>query len=327
MQKSQNTVRSYAHHLKLYFEFLEETGVTFLDVSMNVLAEFIGWLRRPYKSKTIVSLFEIEPRRSASTVNTIISCVISFYEYLSRSEQFHGNLSEDLFEISTSYRKRYKEFLHHITKGIPIEKNRLKLTVPKRRIKVLSEEEISRLSNACTNIRDKLLLSVLYDGGLRISEALSLWIEDFDIGKQSIRIRNSKTASGEGREVFVTEQTMNLFQDYLIEVHANEFDTNFVFVKLRGINRGQCLDYRSVESWVKRLRKKTAINFHVHMFRHTYATTLVRNGISTKALQELVGHAQIQTTMDTYVHLSEKDIREQYDTANRRAKRGGGCEK
>lgn len=60
------------------------------------------------------------------------------------------------------------------------------------------------IHDACSNIRDELLFRILYEGGLRIGEALSLWVEDFDIGKNAITVRKSKTSDGEKRKVYVS---------------------------------------------------------------------------------------------------------------------------
>nr|WP_272898888.1 tyrosine-type recombinase/integrase [Brevibacillus laterosporus] len=286
------------------------------DVSLDLLSDFIGWLRHPYGAKKVIPFEEVAAVRSERTVNIILTCVIGFYDYLLRSQDYQNKISKIVkTQVSGNHRK-FKSFLHHITKGKPVDKNILKLNEPKRRIKTLSEFQIKSIHDTCTNTRDSLLLLVLYEGGLRISEALSLWIEDFDIGKNAITVRKSKTRAGEGRKVFVTEKTMNLFQDFLIDFHADDIDTNYVFFKLTGPNRGQHLDYSSTRSWVKRMKSKTGIDFTTHMFRHTYATELLRNGVNIKTLQDLLGHENVQTTIGIYLHPSDDDIRKEWEKAH-----------
>lgn len=314
-EAAENTLKSYCYHLKLYFQFLEQANKQYVDVNLDLLSDFISWLRNPYQSNNVSPLKEQKAKRVESTINTILTCVFSFYDYLERTDYFQNDIVKKATKLTSGNHRKFKSFLHHINKGKPVKVNILKLKEPRRRIKVLRNTQIEDIHNCCNNLRDKLLLSLLYEGGLRITEALTLWIEDFDIGSNSIIVRKSKTRAGEGRRVYVTEQTINLFQDFLIDFHADDIDTNFVFFKLRGANKGQPLDYPTVRSLVLRIQKKTGINFTPHMFRHTYATELLRNGVNVKVIQELLGHEQVQTTMNLYLHPSDEDIRSEYNRA------------
>ena len=131
------------------------------------------------------------------------------------------------------------------------------------------------------------------------------------MGSTSIRVRKSKTASGEGRKVYVTAETMNLFQDYLIDSH--DADINFVFINLSGPNKGKQLQDWSVRDLVKRIRRKTNIDFTPHMLRHTYATEMHANGADAAVIQKLLGHAQVQTTIQSYLHPSDETIRREWE--------------
>jgi integrase len=144
---------------------------------------------------------------------------------------------------------------------------------------------------------------------------LSLWLEDFNISNNTITVRKSKTKNGEKRKVFVQPETMNLFQDYICEVHSDDIDTNFVFINLQGKNKGYPLKDWAVRSLVKRIKKKINIDFTPHMLRHTYATELYDNNVDTVAIQKLLGHAQVQTTIQTYIHPSDKNIRYEWEKA------------
>src|SRR5690625_2163238 len=259
--RAENTLRAYCRHLKFYFQFLKEKEREYKDVDLNLLAEFVSWLRSPEQSVKVVHLKQIQAKRSERTVNTILTCVQGFYDYLMRVDDFKQNLSEKKKkQVSENYRS-FKPFLHHISKGKSFDKNILKIKEPRRKILTLTSVQIQAVHDACSNIRDALLIRLLYEGGLRIGEALSLWIEDFDIGSTCIRVRKSKTMNGEGRKVYVSGDTMNVFQDYLIEYH--DVDTNFVFINLSGPNKGDPLNYRAAFDVVERIRKKTKINFKI----------------------------------------------------------------
>src|SRR5699024_2665081 len=74
--------------------------------------------------------------------------------------------------------RNFKEFLHHISKGKSYQKNILKLRVKKKLVQVLEHEQVKAIIDACHTKRDKLLIMLMYEGGLRIGEVLSLRIED-----------------------------------------------------------------------------------------------------------------------------------------------------
>jgi len=75
---------------------------------------------------------------------------------------------------------RYKGFLHHTTKGKSVRTRLLKLRVPKKLPKTLTAEQIEQLVNACTRVRDKFLICLLHESGMRIGQALGLRHEDID---------------------------------------------------------------------------------------------------------------------------------------------------
>lgn len=315
IEKSTNTLRAYCYHLKLYFEFLESCDATVGDVSLTLLGEFVAWLRGSPQGK-VVPLRSTDSKRSKTTINTILTCVMSFYEFLLREELITKNVSDQVTRQISGRFKTYKPFLHHISKGKSIGKNILKLKPTRTQVKTLTAEQVDAIYLAIPHIRDQLLLRILHEGGLRISEALGLEITDFNINQLSIRVGNSKTAAGEGRIVYVSAEVMNLFKMWLIDM-PEDYDGNKVFFTLKGENREQPLTYEGVIKWVRRLRKKTGIYFTPHMLRHTYATVLHANGVDVAILQRLLGHKHYQTTVNIYVHPSDETIRKGYDEAMR----------
>lgn len=316
--RTENTLKSYAYHLKLYFEFLEEKKIDYQEINLQTLADFIGWLRSPFQTLNVVPLEAQNSKRSEKTINIIMTCVLGLYDFLERNEQNTNLINKSIAQkkIPAKY-KSYKPFLHHLSKNSLINKSILKLKETKKPAKTLHNYEITSLYNSCVNTRDQLLLRILYEGGLRIGEAVNIWIEDININEHSIRVRKSKTIAGEGRIVFVSQDTINLFQDYLIDYHIGGIDTNYLFYNLTGKNRGKPFTVQGMYSLVKRLRKKTNIYFTPHMFRHTYATELYENGVDIGVIQKLLGHAHVQTTMQVYMHPSNKSLRESYDKAQK----------
>lgn len=316
--KAENTLKSYCHYLKFYFQFLKEKGRGYKEVDLDLLAEFIAWLRSPYQSTKVVQFKQTKAKRSERTVNTMLTCVQSFYDYLMRIEDYEKDLSEKTKKHMIGNYRSFKPFLHHISKAKYYDKNILKIREPRREVLTLTNDQVQSVHDACSNIRDTLLIRVLYEGGLRIGEALSLWLEDFDIGSTSIQVRKSKTMSGQGRKVYVSGDTMNVFQDYLIEHH--DVDTNYVFINLSGPNKGEPLNYRAAFDVIERIRKKTQIDVTPHMLRHTYATELHEQGVEVSIIQKLLGHAHVQTTIQTYIHPTDKTIRKEWQKAQENMK-------
>jgi integrase/recombinase XerD len=107
---------------------------------------------------------------------------------------------------------------------------------------------------------------------------------------------------------------MRLYTDYLVEdLGALEADSlpDFVFVNLWEGAIGRPMTYEPVMSLVRRLRKKTGIWFTPQMLRHTRATQWLRSKkVSLEETSSLLGHASVQTTHDTYVHLTAQDLKQ-----------------
>lgn len=104
----------------------------------------------------------------------------------------------------------------------------------------------------------------------------------------------ARLKSGE-RKIYISQSLIDLYDDYLYEVST---DSEFLFIKVKGKNVGEPLDYNDVNSIFKRLRKKTGIMVHPHLLRHTHATIFYNKSKNIKQVQERLGHSNIQTTID-----------------------------
>ncbi|UOQ91847.1 site-specific integrase [Halobacillus shinanisalinarum] len=324
--KSSNTQKTYCYALKQYFLYLQGIGKDYKHIRLEDLVGFVGWLRNPYKSTKVTSLKPVQAKKTERTVNLTVSTVTNFYDYLYRNEELPHDMGEKLMrQVFNGGGKQYKSFLHHVNKDKPSIRNVLKVKEPRKRIQTLTKEQVQQLLTATTNIRDTFLVQLLFETGLRIGEALSLFMEDFkfDHGKgHRIRLTDrgelengARLKTGE-REIFISQSLMDLYDDYLYEVIDElDMDTNFVFVKLRGKNVGKPMTYSEVEALFKRLRKKTGIDVHPHLFRHTHATMYYQETKDIKQVQERLGHSQIQTTMNLYLYPSDEDIRKDWEKA------------
>jgi len=100
---------------------------------------------------------------------------------------------------------------------------------------------------------------------------------------------------------------MKLYSNYLIEEYPE--DSDYVFVNCWDGEIGQPLEYGATNGLFKRLAKKTGIKASPHLMRHSHATELIRAGWDMAHVQKRLGHANIQTTINTYVHLTDDTTR------------------
>lgn len=328
-ESSSNTLKTYCTALKFYFTYLEQTGINYQQVSFDKLSNFVAWLRNPYESNKVIPHKKAKAKRSERTVNNYLTVVTSFYDYLYRNDLVDSDIVEKLMKkmFVGAGGNGYKGFLHHVNEGKPLSKNILKLDVPKERVKVFTKEQVDEIYQSTTNIRDKFLVRLLFESGLRIGEVLSLFLEDLQFDakqrKHTIQLTDrgelpngGKLKTGE-RRLDISQGLMDLYDDYLYEV-IDEYnpDHNFVFVKIWGKNAREPLTYSDVYATFKEVEKKTGIHITPHMFRHTHGTIYYLQTKNIKMVQERLGHAQIQTTINLYVHPSEDDIRKDWEKAS-----------
>ena len=317
LKRSPNTVRSYAYNLKLYWQYLVESKLDWDKINVVELAEFITWLRCP--TGNVVSLQEVEAKRTEATVNVILTSVCMLYDFHERT----GKVPEiPLYRSQFMPGKRYKGFLHHVTKSKPVRTRLLKLKQPKLQPKTVTSEEFQQLVEGCNRIRDKFLLCLLYESGMRIGQALGLRHEDIQSWDNLIKIvprddneNGSRAKSISPYEINVSKDLMGLYTQYLesefMEVLEDNF-SDYVFVNLWDGKIGTPMTYSNVMALLCRLKRKTGIAVTPHKLRHSHATELIREGMEMTYVQKRLGHASIQTTIDTYAHVNNEDMKVAY---------------
>lgn len=318
IERSPNTVRAYAYDLRDFLAFLESRGIAWDAVALEDLGKFVAWLRLNDVARDgqVTALPWVEGGLSAATVNRKMSAIASFYE-------FHHRHGIDLHELLTRWRPggrggSWRPFLAHL--GDKPERRRvIALRSEQRLPRALTPTEMTTLVGACDRLRDRFLLSLLRGTGLRIGEALGLRHEDIDALRRVIAVQqrvnvNRARAKTHSREVPVDPALIRLYSDYLHEEYG-PLDCDYVFVNLWAAPVGRPMSYPSVDRLVRRLRRRTGIEFTPHQFRHSYATGLLRRGVAVEVVQHLLGHASVSTTVDTYSHLEIEDARRALVTA------------
>jgi integrase/recombinase XerD len=312
LERSPNTIRSYANHLRLFWEFLGIHHLNWCEVNLKQLSDFIHWLRCPQSGE--VPLISQPARRTERTVNTIMSAVCSLYQF----HELEGTIQGlNLYRYQFQQRGKYKSFLHHINKGKQSKTRIIKIKEPRKFVGCLNPDEITQIINACNRVRDKFLICLLYETGLRIGEALGLRHEDIHSVREHLiyvvpradNLNDARVKSGIERKVDVSQELMELYSNYLINEYPVDLDCDYVFVNIWKGEYGSPMTYSGIDSLFKRLKKKTGINIHPHLLRHTHATELAKDNWNIMHIQKRLGHSDVQTTINTYIHLDSEDLK------------------
>jgi integrase/recombinase XerD len=310
IERSPNTVKAYAHGLRLWFEFLQARERDWEGVGAEDLSRFAGWLRTP--ADNVVLLDDRSALRSEATVNRHLAAVFGFYDFHSRSGL---QVATDLVSWRRASRGSFKPFLHHVTAGRPMRTRPIKLRVTRRLPKTLDGDEITAILDACDHLRDRFLFALLAETGMRVGQALGLRHEDFVsrecrlvIVPRNDNANGARAKCAEPVELPVTASLVRLYTDYLHSEYGS-LDSDYVFVNLWSEPVGHPLTYDAVAKLVARLRVRTGIAFSPHTFRHSRATELVRSGTPIEVVSKMLTHRSVTTTSSAYVHLNAEDLR------------------
>lgn len=304
-------------------------------MNMNGAAEENQSLLERYNFPELIEeyLIELEIRNySPNTIKTYKSIIKNFYEFLMNED--------DLYDDRRVLRS-FKRYIQHLKRDKNVTQNYIYLVTvvvkkffefseincleevqaPKRTKslpKSLSEEDVRKLIDAVEvsddgselqvfiRTRDRLILSLLYSSGLRVSELVSLRINDIDLQDRTIRIRGK---GDKDRIVLFDENTRHLLEDYL---QKRVYESDYLF-----LNRfGDPLTPRYVQMMIKNYARKAGINKKVtpHILRHSFATHLLKNGVDIRAIQQLLGHSNLSTTQ-IYTSVDMQTLKNVYDRA------------
>lgn len=196
----------------------------------------------------------------------------------------------------SAIRYAYTNILHKdITLGIKRPKRDKKIP------EVLTKEEIQKLLNVLDNFKSKLMISMIYACGFRVSELLNLKIKDLNFQEKSGFVR-----SGKGRKDRFFNLPDFLVKDLQKQIKSQQEDKqDFLFTGPNGK-----LSDRNIQKIVRKATAKAGIqkSVHVHTLRHSYATHLLENGVDIRLIQELLGHADLSTTQ-IYSHVSTQQLK------------------
>lgn len=244
----------------------------------------------------------LEPRPAASTINRRMAdadCAIR--------NEFHDAPSQ----VAYGY---HQAFLHRKPMGLSrpaLAISRLRVREAKLNIVPLSVNEVARFWKSFRNARDLSIVGLMLLHGLRSAEVIALKCDDVLLSEAQLRVRGK---GNKLRLIPLAPETTQLLDHYL---HLERPDpcAAALFVVLKGPARGQRMTPAGLRSLFRHHRRTTGVQIaNPHRFRHTFACDMVRAGMSLPALMQLMGHADIDTTL-RYVHITPQDVYLEYTRA------------
>lgn len=275
------TCNNYKKDLNEYNSFILNNKINYKNMDYNDAKEYVIYLNKKNDAK--------------STISRKLSSLRTFYKYLVLNNKVKSN--PFLLVSSPKKEKRIPKFINY---------NNM--------------EEILNVPNIKTKEgqRERVILEVLYESGVRVSELVNIKLKDIDFSNKNILI------FGKG-----SKERLVSFGDYALE-YINLYLKEGRNLLLDGVKsdylivgkKSEKLTTRRVEQIIDDIIKRTSIKLNItpHMFRHTFATHLLDNGCDLLVVQELLGHASLSST-EIYTHVSNEHLREVYLKCHPRNKR------
>ncbi len=288
------SLRLYAHnllHFVRWWASIYGTGdVSERDLTESTLLEYLR--------------FEsgLQPRPSGSTINARIAVA---------DRALRNEFPDAPCQIARGFHQAY---LRRRPMGLGRSHwtiSRLRVKEPKRSIVPLSIDEVARFWSSFRTTRDLAIVGLMLLQGLRSAEVLALNPDDVLLSEGQLRVRGKGSKL---RFLPLAPETTHLLDHYMRLERPNPCSAA-LFVSLKGPARGQRMTPAGLRSLFRHHRRTTGIKLaNPHRFRHTFASDMVRAGVSLPALMRLMGHSDIQTTL-LYVQVTPQDVYLEYTRA------------
>jgi integrase/recombinase XerD len=277
---SNNTIMAYERDLKSYLHYLKnvESVMSLNDVQRAHIIHFLRFLK--------------EQGKSQKTLARHIASVRAFHQFLLRAKETEQDPS------------------------VQIETPRLERSLPN----VLSLKEVEVLLETPQphdhfGIRDKAMLELLYATGIRVSELIGLEIDNVQLSMGFVRCNGNKE-----RIIPIGRTASEAIKHYLEEGRPRFVSTKHQDHALFLNHQGKRLTRQGFWKILKKLTKEAGIHKELtpHTLRHSFATHLIENGADLRAVQEMLGHADISTTQ-IYTQVTKTKLKDVYSKFHPRA--------
>lgn len=281
---SDHTVNAYLNDLDVFEKFIFETYE-----QSNIIEVHYSQIRN-----WIVSLSDT--KLSALTINRKIASLKAFYLFLLKTKQ-----------ISVSPLLQHKAL-----------KSQRKIQVP------FSEKEMANVLNedfqedlGFENLRDTLIVELLYASGMRRAELIGLKVSDIDFSNGTIRVLGKRDKE---RIIPMLPKLGMALKKYILERAKLEDISNKsnLFLTNKGVKLNNSFVYRIINSYLSQVTEK--VKKSPHMLRHTFATHLLNNGADLNSVKELLGHSSLASTQ-VYTHSSLAELKKVHGTLHPRSRK------
>ena len=281
---SPQTIKSYGKDIEKFFVFIDKEDIPFDQVDIIVIRNFLT--------------DELNSKVSKRSCKRRLSSLRHFYKFLIDEGYIKDN--PFIFVQSPKTEIKYPHALY------------------KEQVREILTENAKRTDDLM--IRDQAILSMLYFTGMRASELVSLTIQSVSLSQRLVTIigkGNKERIVPFGEECKRdVERYKSTTRELLLSRAIKK--TNILFLN----NKGQQLTTRGLEYILDSIEEKTGtfVGLHPHILRHSFATHLLENGADLRVIQELLGHASLNTTQ-VYTHVTEEAMKKEYLSAHPRARK------
>ena len=262
---------------------------------IDLVNKFINHIEsKNYSDKTLLSYindlyyFYMFIKKDLDKVND--EDIRDYLEYLNLQKEKSSSIRRKISSLKSFYKFLYKnDYIDK--KNYPLSKvslPKLEKKLPKFIYYNDLLEIINESNNSKDNIRDRLIIEMLYATGVRVSELINIKVSDIDFNNRRIIVCGK---GNKERIVYYGEYAEEVLKEYL-NVHIRKSDYLFANTK------GDKLTDRGVRYIIDKIMNKLSVKVHVtpHVLRHTFATDMLNNGCDIKVVQELLGHSSLKAT-------------------------------
>lgn len=275
---SSNTLQSYKRDLKQFEKYLENNQKEYGKITSEEIKTYIEYMQ--------------EIGKKTSTISRGLASIRSFYQYEVKNQIIEKDPTE----------------------GIQSPK------IEKRIPNILTSKEVELLLEQPKNIdlkgiRDKAMLEVAYATGMRVTEMISVNIEDVDIERGYVTCKNEKKE----RTIPLGKMSLKALKEYITKarkIMIKDKEEKALFVNVNG----QRLTRQGFWKIIKYYKEQAHIEKDItpHVLRHSFATHLLQNGADLKSIQTMLGHSDILSTQ-IYMQFQDETIKNVYKKAHPRA--------
>lgn len=272
---SNNTVSSYRRDLVYMSKFFEQQGI--LEVSKISSTNVNSYI-----------LFLEKEGKSPASISRNISSMKTFYRYLINRGEITSEPTENVC-------------VPKVEKKVP---GAISVDIIEKLVK-------SPVGNDPKALRDKAMLELLYATGMRVTELISLKVEDINFDMRFVVLHNTK----KDRIIPFSTKTKNTLVKYITNGRDKLADANTkeLFVNCFGKSMSRQGFWKIIKDYAEMAGVNDKIS--PHTFRHSFGAHLVQNGADLRAVQEMMGHVDMSST-NVYLQLAEKRLRDVYDKSH-----------